>query len=215
MKVGNRWLRLGSLVVFLGAITFFTLQIGLSDRADITSAGWQTRWWAPVAVGALYALCTLTVLPKSVLTIAAGAVLGFPVAVVTVLVGATVGATLAFFLGRGLARGAVETLLGRYRQTIDDALFAPRCYGCHRRTPHSHCSLHCPQLLGRHHIYCATQFCFGYGHRHRSGDVCLRRSGGLWRRSLFGTFRGGHRVLSGAYGWQRSVCPLAQNQAWS
>lgn len=61
---------------------------------------------------ALYAVVTLSPLPKAVFTIAAGAAFGVPIAIPIVLVGALTGAVIAFYLGRLLGRGPAQRFAG-------------------------------------------------------------------------------------------------------
>jgi uncharacterized membrane protein YdjX (TVP38/TMEM64 family) len=80
----------------------------------------------------LYAACVMTLVPTSTLTIGAGAAfsqalgvgLGIVVASLTVFVGASVGAIMAFLLGRYALRECVSRLLRRWKVTaaIDVAL---------------------------------------------------------------------------------------------
>jgi uncharacterized membrane protein YdjX (TVP38/TMEM64 family) len=88
------------------------------------------RWWQPVLFAGLYALATLTPLPKTLLTLGAGALFGVTVGLPVVLVGATAGALAAFALTRTLGRGIdwpgaparsplLRRSLGRYRVHTD------------------------------------------------------------------------------------------------
>lgn len=67
--------------------------------------------WGPVVFGAAYAVATVAMVPGSLLTLAAGAVFGLAIGFVTVFVAAAVGATLAFLVGRYVARAWVEQRL--------------------------------------------------------------------------------------------------------
>ena len=69
-----------------------------------------------------YAALTLTPVPKNLLTIAAGLVWGFWLALALVYVGALVGAAASFVIGRALGREAVERLTGARVARLDDAL---------------------------------------------------------------------------------------------
>ncbi|MBI1349426.1 DUF547 domain-containing protein [bacterium] len=64
--------------------------------------------WGPLALGVIYVIGTIFMVPASVLTIAAGALFGLGLGTVTVSVASTLGAALAFLIGRYLARGSVE-----------------------------------------------------------------------------------------------------------
>lgn len=67
--------------------------------------------WAALGFIGIYAVATVSWVPGSILTLAAGAVFGLLAGTVYTLVGATLGAALAFLVARHLARGAVERRL--------------------------------------------------------------------------------------------------------
>ena len=67
--------------------------------------------WGPAVFIAGYAGATVAFVPGSVLTLTAGAIFGLARGIAYVMVGATIGASLAFLLGRYLARGAIEQRL--------------------------------------------------------------------------------------------------------
>lgn len=78
--------------------------------------------WAPVVYAAGYAIATVALVPGSLLTLAAGAVFGLGKGVVTVFLGATIGATMAFLISRYVARSWVEQRLERHQRfTVIDA----------------------------------------------------------------------------------------------
>ncbi|TMA54005.1 MAG: TVP38/TMEM64 family protein [Deltaproteobacteria bacterium] len=64
--------------------------------------------WGPIVFVLGYAAATVAFVPGSVLTLAAGAIFGLAKGTVYVLVAATLGSSIAFLVGRYLARGAVE-----------------------------------------------------------------------------------------------------------
>ena len=63
---------------------------------------------APIAFILIYIVATVAFLPGSILTLGAGVVFGIVQGSIYVFVGATIGATLAFLVGRYLARGWVS-----------------------------------------------------------------------------------------------------------
>jgi uncharacterized membrane protein YdjX (TVP38/TMEM64 family) len=67
--------------------------------------------WGPVALGAIYVLACALFVPGSPLTLAAGALFGLWLGTLTVVIAATLGATLAFLVGRYLARDWVSRLV--------------------------------------------------------------------------------------------------------
>lgn len=68
--------------------------------------------WTAVAFVAIYAAATVAWVPGSLMTLAAGAIFGLVEGTIYTLIGATLGASLAFLVGRYLARSAVERRLG-------------------------------------------------------------------------------------------------------
>ena len=79
--------------------------------------GWA---WGPVVFAAVYALACL-VLPGSLITLAAGSLFGVVVGSAVVSVASVTGASLAFWLGRTLARGLVGN---RRFRALDQAVAA-------------------------------------------------------------------------------------------
>jgi uncharacterized membrane protein YdjX (TVP38/TMEM64 family) len=64
--------------------------------------------WGPPAWALVYAAASTAWVPGSLLSMAAGFAFGLPLGCLTVVVGSNTGATIAFLLGRTLARGWVE-----------------------------------------------------------------------------------------------------------
>jgi uncharacterized membrane protein YdjX (TVP38/TMEM64 family) len=62
---------------------------------------------------ALYAACTVLLIPGTIPTFAAGAIFGVAQGTVLVSLGSTIGAVLAFFVGRYLARDAVSNAVSK------------------------------------------------------------------------------------------------------
>lgn len=100
------WVLLAVLVAGLGfGLRFLHVRETLERATDwIDSLG----WWAPAAFVALYVLCTLLLIPRSVLTVAAGFLFGFGWGGLWALLAVNLGANLAFLAGKHYARAAVE-----------------------------------------------------------------------------------------------------------
>ena len=64
--------------------------------------------WGPIVVGAVYVPACVLFVPGSVLTLGAGALFGVVRGTIAVSIGSTLGATVAFILGRTVARGLIE-----------------------------------------------------------------------------------------------------------
>jgi uncharacterized membrane protein YdjX (TVP38/TMEM64 family) len=79
---------------------------------------------APIAFMLIYIVATVAFLPGSVLTLGAGVLFGIIQGSLYVFVGATIGATLAFLVGRYLARGWIsEKIAGNQKfSAIDRAV---------------------------------------------------------------------------------------------
>ncbi|MCU0565273.1 MAG: TVP38/TMEM64 family protein [Oculatellaceae cyanobacterium Prado106] len=77
-----------------------------------------------IAFIALYILATVAFLPGSILTLGAGVVFGVVQGSIYVFIGATLGATLAFLVGRYLARGWIsQKIAGNQKfRAIDEAV---------------------------------------------------------------------------------------------
>lgn len=108
------WIALG--LVLIGVA--FALR-SLPVRASLEKATlWieSLGWWAPVAFLVLYVICTLLLVPRTVLTVGAGFLFG-PIGGLILALGAiNLGANLAFALGRHFARGAVERRIRDHRR---------------------------------------------------------------------------------------------------
>ena len=112
--IGRPWVKpllLGlALITMLIAAKVFGLGAHLDDlRAWILELG----PWGPVVFIALYAVAVVAAVPASVLTIAAGAMFGSVLGVVSVSVASTLGAALAFAVARWFARDSVTRWLGK------------------------------------------------------------------------------------------------------
>lgn len=118
---GATWIRAALFVVVLGIGVVAWIVTGV-DVASLHAA--IRRWgpWAPVLFVASYALITLTPIPKGVMSAAAGAAFGLPLAAALVYGAALLGAALAFVLGRLLGRDAVERLSGTRLKRADHLL---------------------------------------------------------------------------------------------
>jgi len=73
-------------------------------------------------LAALYAVATLTPLPKTVFSLAAGVIFGIPVGLGAVLAGAMVGAVAAFVLARALGKDTIHRWLGHRLDGLDRGL---------------------------------------------------------------------------------------------
>lgn len=102
----QEWLRNGlEWVDDLGAITLFGVRFAI----------------APIAFMLIYIVATMAFLPGSVLTLGAGVLFGIIKGSIFVFFGATIGATLAFLVGRYLARGWIsQKIAGNQKFSVID-----------------------------------------------------------------------------------------------
>lgn len=107
-----RWGRVVALVVALGAVGWASRTFGAQIPVF---ADWVHRQGplGPLVFVAGYAVAVVALVPGSLLTLAAGAIFGLGPGIVYVFVGAVLGSSMAFLVGRFLARGAVEKRLAR------------------------------------------------------------------------------------------------------
>ena len=108
------------LALVIGAIAL-QLAVGLPDQAELRSVLDGLGAVAIPAYIALYAGVTLLPAgPTAVLTIVGGALLGFPVALACVLVGALLGASGSFFISRSLGREFVRGVSNERIRALDE-----------------------------------------------------------------------------------------------
>ncbi|MFT5413196.1 MAG: putative membrane protein YdjX (TVP38/TMEM64 family) [Verrucomicrobiales bacterium] len=96
------------LAVIAGLVVFFkTVPIGEAMRA---ATAWveSLGFWAPVGFIAIYALSVVFFIPGSILTAAAGTLFGVVSGSVYVSIASTLGASVAFLVGRYVARSKIE-----------------------------------------------------------------------------------------------------------
>jgi uncharacterized membrane protein YdjX (TVP38/TMEM64 family) len=103
-------LPLGRIVLLGGGLVALVLLGRVAGAAlpRFAAAVERSGVWGPVVFVLGYALATVAFVPGSVLTLAAGAIFGLAKGTAYVLVAATLGASMAFLVGRYLARGIVE-----------------------------------------------------------------------------------------------------------
>jgi uncharacterized membrane protein YdjX (TVP38/TMEM64 family) len=133
MKI-NKYLKLGILILI--GISLVAAPVQAQEVVNKTSFNPQellrnTLQWvdnlgtvAPLVFILIYVIATVAFLPGSVLTLGAGVLFGVIKGSIYVFIGATLGATLAFLVGRYLARGWIsEKIAGNQKfQTIDQAV---------------------------------------------------------------------------------------------
>ncbi|MFW6146270.1 MAG: TVP38/TMEM64 family protein [Planctomycetota bacterium] len=105
LKPATLWGRLLLLMLLVGAGLIAAAVLPVRACME-TALGWVegAGLWAPALFVAAYIVVAVVSLPGSVVTIAAGATLGWVWGLATASVGATLGAAAAFLVGRFLAR---------------------------------------------------------------------------------------------------------------
>lgn len=103
------WLKilivLGLLAILIGLYRFIPFDQYLAKAiAWVESLG----PWAPIAFIGIYTIAAILFIPGSLLTLFAGTFFGIISGTIYVSIGSTLGATLAFLIGRHLARNWVE-----------------------------------------------------------------------------------------------------------
>lgn len=115
-------IRFGILLALIAAGTVAVLLVGIPDAATLRENFAQAGVLGVLAFIALYALLSLTPIPASALTIAAGISFGLVRGILVVDVAATIGAIAALYLGRLLGRDAVRGMAGARLDSLDDLL---------------------------------------------------------------------------------------------
>jgi uncharacterized membrane protein YdjX (TVP38/TMEM64 family) len=114
--------RLIALLGLIGAALLGAYLIGVPSPAQLRTRFAGLGWWAGGVYAVVYAAATLSPLPKSVFTLAAGAVFGLAEGLIVVVVGACTGAVLAFYLARALGRDGLHRLTGFRGHQLDAQL---------------------------------------------------------------------------------------------
>ncbi|MFJ9818972.1 TVP38/TMEM64 family protein [Streptomyces sp. NPDC101151] len=98
----------------------------LFEPQRLLTHGWPPQLGgaaAAVVFGVAYGLCTVAFVPRPLLNLAAGALFGSQLGLVTALAGTVLGAGVAFGLGRMLGQDALRPLLrGRWLKAADGQL---------------------------------------------------------------------------------------------
>ncbi|GAA1513017.1 TVP38/TMEM64 family protein [Dactylosporangium maewongense] len=122
MTVRAALLHVAGLLSLVALVVAAAVLIGVPDQQRLREDVLGLGWWAPVAFSMLYAVVSLSPLPKTVFTLAAGALFGVPAGVAVVVSGAMLGAVAAFHLGRLLGRDSVRWLTGGRIDRLDSLL---------------------------------------------------------------------------------------------
>ncbi len=117
-----RWL---SILFILAALLVIVRALPIGQAMEAMK-GWigGLGIWGPVVLALVYVVATVLFVPGTILTLAAGALFGLVVGTITVSIGSTLGAAIAFLIARYLARDKVAAMAGRHRNfgAIDRAI---------------------------------------------------------------------------------------------
>ena len=115
-------LRVAALAVLVVVGTVVVLAVGVPTVDEVR--GWVAAvgWAGPLVFAAVYVALTLTPVPASVLTIAAGLLFGVPVGLAVIVAGAMIGAIGGFSLSRLLGRDVVARLDSERLRRLDAML---------------------------------------------------------------------------------------------
>ena len=117
-----RWL---SILFILAALLVIVRALPIGQVMEAMK-GWigGLGIWGPVVLALVYVVATVLFVPGTILTLAAGALFGLVVGTITVSIGSTLGAALAFLIARYVARDKVAAIAGRHRNfgAIDRAI---------------------------------------------------------------------------------------------
>ncbi len=108
------------LMLFVAVAIAVGILVPLPTLAVVQQWAASLGWAGGLLFALVYAAITLTPAPKNLLSIAAGLVFGFGIALALVYAGAMLGAAVAFVLGRALGRDAVERYTGSRVAQLDD-----------------------------------------------------------------------------------------------
>jgi len=110
----KKWIKPVVLIAVLIALVVAARVFGLGEKlGDLKDWIAEQGVLGPFIFAGVYAIATVAAIPGSALTIAAGALFGSVVGVITVIFGATLGASLCFLIARYFARDAIAGSLGK------------------------------------------------------------------------------------------------------
>lgn len=121
----STWIKLAAFVTLLAGAVVLQLVVGLPSQEELRSS---LDGLGAVAIPAFIVLyigvSLLPVGPSGLLTIVGGALLGFAVALASVLLAAVIASSLSFLIGRSLGREAVQGLSNERIRALDEKVGA-------------------------------------------------------------------------------------------
>lgn len=116
------WIRLAAFAVTFAIAGLVLLLIGVPTVAEARDWVQARGPIAPVVFVVGFAALTVTPFPKSVLSVAGGALWGIDVGLAICVAAVVLGATFSFFLGRHVVGSSLRTLAGPHMKQVDDAV---------------------------------------------------------------------------------------------
>ncbi len=111
------WIKPVIFIVILIAIIITGRILGLGEKLNIAREWIRSLgYWGPVVYIFIYAIAVVAAVPGSALTLAAGAMFGSAIGLVSVSIGSTMGAGLAFLTARYFARESVSGWLNKNKK---------------------------------------------------------------------------------------------------
>jgi uncharacterized membrane protein YdjX (TVP38/TMEM64 family) len=108
------WVKPVVLVVVIVSLVLLSRWLGLGKRlAELQDWIKSIGLWGPVVFVIIYAGTTVAAIPGSAMSIIAGSMFGSIIGVISVSIGSTLGASLAFLAARYFARDAIVQWLGK------------------------------------------------------------------------------------------------------
>ncbi|MFV0532442.1 MAG: TVP38/TMEM64 family protein [Cumulibacter sp.] len=116
------WWHLGVFAGCFAVAGVCVLVFGLPSGAEIRDGVAQWGLWGPVFFVLVFSLVTVGPFPKSILSMAAGALWGVAGGVLICMCAGALGATYSFFLGRYVIGRSVRPLVGPHMREVDEAV---------------------------------------------------------------------------------------------
>lgn len=116
------WWRLGAFAAMFAIAALLVLLLGVPDGGQARDWVAARGSWAPLVFVVGFAVLTVTPFPKSILSVAAGALWGMGTGLLICMCAVLLGATFSFFLGRHLIGSSVRPLVGPHMREVDEAV---------------------------------------------------------------------------------------------
>lgn len=116
------WWQLAAFVALFAVAAITVLTLGVPDVEQARQWVADRGGWAPVVFIVVFAALTVTPFPKSILSVAGGALWGLGTGLLICMAAVVLGATFSFLLGRHLIGHSVRPLAGPHMKEVDDAV---------------------------------------------------------------------------------------------